>query len=102
MTGPVEMQTNFVRGPQAAEKIAHLSNVEQIAQEAEASEMAEKTKRETESTPVLKKAEQQETKSSTEEQNKNQYMNFKRENESDDEENPAEDEYRGHFLDVHL
>jgi len=105
MTGPVEMQTNYARGPQAAEQVSSQSNAQNNASQTLADEMREQTRRQTESTGETKKGDQEELKDSTQQQHKNEYFASERYPEKTGEKKEdklVEDEYRGHFLDIHL
>ncbi|MEA1883743.1 MAG: hypothetical protein U9N62_04380 [Thermotogota bacterium] len=102
MTGPVEMQTNFIRAPQTAQQIGNQSSAENAVYTTIAQEQSEEAKRQTESTRNSKKSEQEEAKNATDEQKKNAYLQRDMKGKKKKEEKIVEDEFRGHFLDIHL
>lgn len=102
MTGPVEMQTNFIRAPQTAQQVGNQSSAENAVYTTIAHEQSEEAKRQSESTRNAKKGEQEESKSATDEQKKNPYLQRDMKGKKKKEEKIVEDEFRGHFLDIHL
>jgi len=102
MTGPVEMQTNFVRAPQTAQQVGNQSSAENAAYTTIAQEQSDEAKRKSESTRNSKRSEQEGTKNATDEQKKNAYLKREMKGKKKKEEKIVEDEFRGHFLDIHL
>ena len=102
MTGPVEMQTNFIRAPQTAQQVANQTSAENAVYTTIAQEQSDEAKRKSESTRNSKRSEQEGTKNATDEQKKNAYLNREMKGTKKKEEKIVEDEFRGHFLDIHL
>ncbi len=102
MTGPVEMQTNYIRAPHTAQQIGNQTSAENAAYTTVAQEQSQEAKRQTESTRNSKKSEQEEAKNATDEQKKNAFLQRDMKGKKKKEEKIVEDEFRGHFLDIHL
>jgi len=68
MTGPLEMQTSFVKPAEAAQSVSRQLITQEAAQQALASEMSKKTKESTHTTPAAQKAEQEGVKHSTDQE----------------------------------
>ncbi|HRW35123.1 MAG TPA: hypothetical protein P5107_08715 [Thermotogota bacterium] len=102
MTGPVEMQTNFIRAPHTAQQIGNQSSAENAVYTTIAQEQSQEAKRKTESTHDSKKSEQEETKNATQDQKKNAFIQRDMKNKEKKDQKIVEDEFRGHFLDIHL
>ncbi len=104
MTGPVEMQVNFIRGPEAAQLVSHLANAQEEAQQVNARQQMQKATETTKVTQALKKTEGKQVKSSLEKESSEGGTAFfsKKNKNDDDRDKLVEDEYRGHFLDIRL
>ena len=102
MTGPVEMQTNYIRAPQKAQQVGNQSSAENAVYTTIAEEQSQEAKRQTESTRNSKKSELEASKDATDEQKKNAYLQREMNGKKKKEEKIVEDEFRGHFLDIHL
>jgi len=103
MTGPIEMQSGFLRGPQATQNVAHQSAAQESFQQVTASEMQQKTKEATETTQQMQKSEDEGVKNATEQEGQNAGNSEKRKKKQPDKkEAENEDEFRGHFLDIRL
>src|SRR6056297_507065 len=102
MTGPVEMQTNYIRAPQTAQQVGNQSSAENAVYTTIAEEQSQEAKRQSESTRNSKKSEQEASKNATDEQKKNAYLQREMNGKKKKEDKIVEDEFRGHFLDIHL
>jgi len=102
MTGPLEMQTSFVKPAEAAQSVSRQLITQEAAQQALASEMSKKTKESTHTTPAAQKAEQEGVKHSTDQEEGAAQGELSRNKKEEEKQPPKkpEDDYRGHFLDV--
>ncbi len=106
MVGPVEFQSGFIRGPEAAQTYSHQETLQQAAQQLTAKEMQDKTKKSTQTAREAAKDEKAEIQDSTQKEGgSGGYLPGQKKETEQTEGKPkslAQDEYKGNFIDIRL
>lgn len=102
MTGPVEIQSSFIKPTEASRGISYQMSAQEAAQQSLAMDMVKKTRESTQHAQAMEKTDNESVRDSTDQESENAEQKSSSPKRKEEERKPLEDEFRGHFLDIRL